>query len=71
MSSMTTEEIATAFADAAEDFAACIGQPDIAYCQDLRELIATVCVGIPFDLTHGVDNVVAIVMTGNGYNNHC
>ena len=68
MSTMTTEEIATAFADAGEHFPACVGQPDIGFCQDLRKLIATVCVEIPFDLTHGgVNNVVAIVMTASAY----
>lgn len=64
---MSPEEIATAFAEAAEDFPACVGRPDIAYVQDLREKIATVLVEIPFDLTSGEDNLIALVISDQEY----
>ena len=67
MTSMLPEEIATTFAEAAEDFPACVGRPDIAYVQDLREKIANVLVEIPFDLRNGDDNLIALVISDDDY----
>lgn len=67
MTSMSPEETATAFTEALEEFLACIGRPDIAYVQDLREKITTVLIEIPFDLMSGQDNLIPLVISDDEY----
>ena len=67
MSSISPEEIAQRFADAAENFPACVGRPDFGYAQDLRDELASVLVEIPYDLTNGRDNLIALVLPDAEY----
>ena len=50
VTAMSTEEIATKFAEAAERFPAITGQPRDQDVQDLRELVYGVLLDIPYDL---------------------
>ena len=62
MTSMSPEAIVTAFAEASEKLAPCVGR-----LTDL-EIMPNVLIPIPFDQTHGgLDNLVALVTTDPEY----
>ena len=68
MTSMSPEAIATAFTEASEKLAPCVGRPSDFYVQSMIEVISAVLVPVPFDRVHGGrDNLLALVTTDAEY----
>ncbi len=68
MTSMSAEEITAAVVEASKALAPCVGRPSDNYIQTMVEMLSSILVPIPFDITHGnVDRLLALVTTDQEY----
>ena len=65
---MTPEDVATLFTEAAELFAAIVGQPMDTNLYQLRKVLLPILLDIPYDLAEGKQNLVGIISDDTDYN---